>query len=139
MFQPGERHCTTCHIINPDTDDDGETTCCLDTVCETDAITGRCDRCNPLCAICGFDCVDGWEIDARNRVIHPERKCTEALNRASAAAKKSTTPAVKPQRKLAESAGIVAPVKRSSGSHSACEHEATKAARAACRKRNAAK
>jgi hypothetical protein len=138
MFEPNTTHCTTCLTVNPETDDDGETTCCLDTVCTVDA-DGRCPRCNPLCGICGFDIVGGYDLDARQRTIHPESRCTDAINKASAAAKKTAKPAVKPQRKLAESAGLVAPVKRASGSHSACEHEATKSARAACRKRNAGK
>lgn len=137
-FNPNTRHCTTCNVENPETDEDGETTCCLDTVCDVDA-DGRCYRCNPLCALCGFEITEGFEIDARGRQIHPERRCTAALDAASAAVKKAAKPAVKPARKLAESAGLVAPVKRSSGSHAACEHEATKSARAACRKRNAAK
>ena len=103
-FNPNTRHCTTCNVENPETDEDGETTCCLDTVCDVDA-DGHCYRCNPLCALCGFEITEGFEIDARHRQIHPERRCTEALDKASAAAKKSTKPAAKkPERVLAESA-----------------------------------
>jgi len=138
MFTPGERHCTTCHTVDPETDEDGETTCCLDTVCEADE-TGRCDRCNPLCGLCGFEISDGWELDARNRQIHSEGRCTEALDKASPAVKKTRKT---PQRKLAESAGIVSESTPESaakrGTHAACEHPATKAARAACRRKRSA-
>lgn len=134
-YPPNSRHCTTCQIENPETDEDGETTCCLDTVCTVNA-DGRCDRCNPLCGLCGFEITGGYEFDARQRQIHPERKCTEALNKASAAAKKTTKPAAKKTVTPASSA----PVKRVSGSHADCTHEATKSARAACRRaKNAGK
>lgn len=138
MFDPNSRHCTTCQTVNPETDEDGETTCCLDTVCEVDA-DGRCARCNPLCGICGFDIVGGYEFDARQRQIHPGGKCTEALDKASPAAKKTKT-RKSPERKLAEGAGVVKPAtSRQSGSHASCDHPATKSARAACRKARAGK
>lgn len=133
MFEPNSRHCTTCQTVNPETDEDGETTCCLDTVCQVDA-DGRCDRCNPLCGICGFDIVGGYELDARNRTIHPDRKCTEALDKASAATKKPARVRKSPERKLAESAGVIPSTTRRAGSHADCDHPATKSARAACRK-----
>src|SRR3546814_7036325 len=102
MFDPNSRHCTTCQTVNPETDEDGETTCCLDTVCEVDA-DGRCYRCNPLCGICGFDIVGGFDLDARGRQIHPESRCTEAIEKASGAEKKSRTPRKSAERKLARS------------------------------------
>lgn len=142
MFDPNSRHCTTCQTVNPETDEDGETTCCLDTVCEVDA-DGRCYRCNPLCGICGFDIVGGFDLDARGRQIHPESRCTEAIEKVSGAEKKSRTPRKSAERKLAEGAGVVkpesAPKSRQSGSHAQCDHPATKSARAACRKARAGK
>lgn len=128
MFEPLTRHCTTCHTIDPETDEDGETTCCTNTVCEVDA-DGHCYRCNPLCALCGFEITNGWEYDARQRQIHFGRRCTEALDKASPAVKKTakkTTPVVKEAKVV----GV-------RGAHADCDHEATKSARAACRRKRA--
>jgi hypothetical protein len=131
MFDPMSKHCTTCQTIDPETDEDGETTCCLDTVCEVDE-NGRCYRCNPLCGLCGFEITGGWELDARQRQIHPESRCTEALDKASPAAKKTA--------KKAAAAPVVKEMKVVGvrGAHAECDHAATKSARAACRRqRNA--
>ncbi len=87
------------------------------------------------CTLCGWIIEDpALATFTGDDAIHYDRTCPTSVD------KKPAKPAVKPARKLAESAGIVSPSTRASGSHSACEHEATKSARAACRKsRNAAK
>lgn len=131
MFDPNTKHCTTCQAVNPETDEDGETTCCLDTVCEVDE-NGRCDRCNPQCTICGWDMTDGYEIDSRGFRVHPDKTCPKGDE-----PKKTRTR--KPAAKKTEKT-TATPTKRASGSHADCDHDSTKSARAACRRqRNAGK
>jgi hypothetical protein len=133
-FTPNSTHCTTCHTENPEVNEDEETTCCLDTVCEVNDL-GRCARCNPLCDLCGFEILGGFEIENR-RVIHPDRLCPSAKVEKP---KKAPRERVSAERKLAEKAGVVQPeTRRQSGSHADCTHEPTKSARAACRRKRAA-
>jgi len=136
-FTPNSTHCSTCQTENPEINSDGETECCLDTVCEVNA-EGRCPRCNPLCDLCGFEIIGGFEIENR-RVIHPGRECPNAE---PAPTKITRKPRKSAERKLAESAGVVQPEttpRRASGSHADCEHEPTKSARAKCRRERAGK
>jgi hypothetical protein len=88
------------------------------------------------CSLCGWVIEDpALATFTDTTAVHYDRTCPKGDTKPAPKARKA---AVKPERKLAESAGIVAPVKRASGSHSDCEHAATKSARAACRKsRNA--
>lgn len=133
-FTPNSTHCTTCHVEDPELNEDGETTCCLDTVCEVNAV-GRCPRCNPLCDLCGFEIIGGFDIENR-RVIHPDRLCPSAE---PAPTKITRKPRKSAERTLAEKAGVVQETtRRASGSHADCDHEPTKSARAACRRKRAA-
>lgn len=139
MFQPQTKHCTTCHKLDPETDDDGYTTCCLDTVCEVDA-DGHCDRCNPKCVLCGFEIIDGYDLDQRKGgPVHPMRQCPKGTEKK--VRRNASRPRKSPERVLAESAGIVVKemkVVAPRGAHAECDHASTKAARAACRRKRAA-
>jgi len=88
------------------------------------------------CSLCGWVIEDpALATFTADTAIHYDRTCPKGDAKPAPKARKA---AVKPERKLAENVGLAAPVKRASGSHGACEHEATKSARAACRKsRNA--
>lgn len=96
------------------------------------------------CHLCGFQ-IDPLDIeDTRRGPQHADRQCPTG---AAPKPKRATRTRKTPERKLAEGAGLVKnlrdagltlnPASRSTGSHSNCEHPATKSARAACRKRNA--
>jgi len=134
LFTADSTHCANCLTENPDVDDDGETSCCLDIVCEVNAL-GRCPRHNPICDLCGFEITDGPDIE-NGRVIHVDRQCPTAKVEKP---KKAPRQRQSPERKLAEGAGVVKPsTPRQSGSHADCDHEPTKSARAACRRKRAA-
>lgn len=93
------------------------------------------------CALCGWviEDLDLSEETSRG-VIHFDRQCPKG-NEKPAPKKRAT--AKKPERVLAEGAGIVVKemkVVGVRGAHAECDHPATKSARAACRKaRNAGK
>ena len=90
------------------------------------------------CTLCGWVIEDlDLATMTKTGIVHFDRQCPKG----EAKPEKKTRARKSPERKLAEGAGIVVKemkVVGVRGAHAECDHEATKSARAACRKRRAA-
>lgn len=97
----------------------------------------------PICTLCGFAIEDiDLVTETARGPVHFDRQCPKGETKKAKPARKTTTAAKRPERVLAEGAGIV--VKEMKivgvrGAHAECDHAATKSARAACRKARAGK